>query len=289
MFMTIGKGLPDWLRRPIPHSEDIQRVEKVLRQWKVNTVCHSAFCPNRHECFFQGRLAFMILGGICTRNCAFCGVMKGKPAPLDPREPERIAAVVEEIGLSYVVVTSVTRDDLPDGGSAQFANTIRAIRRLSIVEGVEVLIPDFKGVLSSLEEVVQAHPAVLNHNVETVARLYPRIRPQSNYERSLEVLRRAKTLAKKLLTKSGFMLGFGETEGEVMGVMEDLKAAGCDFITLGQYLRPSPKHHPVVRYVPPEEFRHYQGIGEAMGFRGIASDPLVRSSFDAERLWKSRV
>jgi len=229
----------------------------------------------------------MILGNLCTRNCAFCGVTRGNPAPPDPGEPERVAAVARELGLRYVVVTSVTRDDLPDGGAAQFANTIKALRGLSSVEGVEVLISDFKGSLSSLQEVVQAHPLVLNHNVETVPRLYPEVRPQADYQRSLEVLRRAKPLAEALLTKSGLMLGLGEMEEEVVAVMEDLRGVGCDSLTLGQYLRPSLKHYPVVRYVPPEEFDHYRDIGRRMGFRGVASGPLVRSSFNAESLWKS--
>ncbi len=229
----------------------------------------------------------MILGNICTRNCAFCGVARGKPAPPDPTEPERIAAAARELGLSYVVVTSVTRDDLPDGGSAQFAETIRALKELGAIEGVEVLIPDFKGSPSSLNKVVQAHPTVLNHNLETVPRLYPEIRPQANYRRSLELLGRAKSSAQGLLTKSGLMLGLGEREEEVVAVLEDLRQVGCDFVTLGQYLRPSLGHHPVVRYLTPEEFSHYQDLGQRMGFRGVASGPLVRSSFSAEGLWKS--
>jgi lipoic acid synthetase len=230
----------------------------------------------------------MIMGDKCTRHCSFCNIGKGKPAPVDASEPERIAAAAKELALSYVVVTSVTRDDLDDGGARYFARTVSAVRKLAAVEEVEVLIPDFKGSASSLKTVIEAGPSVLNHNVETVERLHPAVRPQASYQRSLEVLRQAKSLAKQaILTKSGLMLGLGEMYAEVVGVMEDLRAAGCDFLTIGQYLSPSPKHHPVVRYVPPEEFGHYQVIAQRLGFRGVASGPLVRSSFGAQKLWQS--
>ena len=285
--LAADKRLPAWLRRPVPHGEDVQRVEKALRRWKVHTVCHGASCPNRQECFSSGRLTFMILGDVCTRSCAFCGITLGTPALVDPGEPERVAAVAGQLGLSYVVVTSVTRDDLPDGGAAQFARTIETVSKLGAVKGVEVLIPDFKGSLSSLQRVVQAHPDVLNHNVETVPRLYPEVRPQASYSRSLGVLRAAKSLGEKLLTKSGLMLGLGETEAEVVAVMEDLRAVDCDFVTLGQYIRPSLRHRSAARYVIPDEFSHYQEIGLSMGFSGVASGPLVRSSFHAEQLYKS--
>ena len=288
MSARAEQRLPTWLRRQVPRGEVAQRVNKVLHRWRVKAVCHSALCPNQHECFSQGRLTFMILGDKCTRHCAFCNVSKGKPAPVDASEPERIAAAAKELALSYVVITSVTRDDLADGGAKHFARTVGAVRKFTPIEGVEVLIPDFQGLVSSLEVVIEARPSVLNHNVETVERLHPAIRPQASYQRSLEVLRQAKSLAKQAsLTKSGLMLGLGETYAEVVGVMEDLRAAGCDFLTIGQYLSPSPKHHRVVRYVPPEEFGHYQIIGQRMGFRGVASGPLVRSSFGAQKLWES--
>ncbi len=262
-------------------------MQRLLHQWSVHTVCHSAACPNHGECFSQKKLTFMIMGKVCTRNCTFCNVTPGKPLALDTEEPERVAAVARELGLSYVVVTSVTRDDLPDGGAVQFARTIQALKKVSTVKGVEVLIPDFKGSLSDLEEVVRAQPTVLDHNLETVPRLYTEVRPQAHYGRSLQLLRRAKTLSGRLLTKSGLMLGLGEQEEEVMTVLADLRGVDCDFLTLGQYLRPSRQHHPVIRYVTPEEFQHYQDMAERMGFRGVASAPLVRSSFNAESLWQT--
>lgn len=288
MSARAEQRLPPWLRRQVPRGEVARKVNKVLHRWRVKAVCDSALCPNRLECFSQGRLTFMILGDKCTRHCSFCNIGKGKPAPVDASESGRIAAAAKELALSYVVITSVTRDDLADGGARHFARTVGALRKFTPIEGVEVLIPDFQGLASSLEAVIEAGPSVLNHNVETVERLHPVIRPQASYQRSLEVLRQAKSLAKQaLLTKSGLMLGLGETYAEVVGVMEDLRAAGCDFLTIGQYLSPSPRHHRVVRYVPPEEFGHYQIIAQRMGFRGVASGPLVRSSFGAQKLWES--
>jgi lipoic acid synthetase len=223
----------------------------------------------------------MILGNICTRNCSFCKVETGRPLPPDPAEPERLCQAVKELGLKYVVITSVCRDDLPDGGAVQFAQAIEALHRYGLGTGIEVLIPDFRGSLPSLEKVVAAQPIVLNHNVETVPRLYSEVRPQAKYRRSLEVLKRAKSLDKRLLTKSGFMLGLGETRNEIIALMEDLREAECDSITLGQYLSPSLKHREVVRYVTPDEFAQYEVIARKMGFLGVASGPLVRSSFNA--------
>jgi len=223
----------------------------------------------------------MILGNICTRNCSFCKVKTGRPLPPDPDEPQRLCRAVRELGLKYVVITSVCRDDLPDGGAVQFAQAIEVLHRHNSGIGVEVLIPDFRGSLSALEEVIAAQPTVLNHNVETVPRLYSEVRPQAKYHRSLELLKRAKSLDRELLTKSGLMLGLGEREDEVIEVMEDLREAGCDSITLGQYLRPSLKHHGVVRYVTPDEFAQYEAVARKMGFLGVASGPLVRSSFNA--------
>jgi lipoic acid synthetase len=260
---------------------------KLTRRLKLHTVCQSARCPNRSQCFAEGTATFMILGNICTRNCSFCAVKSGKPQAPDPQEPEQIVAAVRELGLRYVVITSVTRDDLPDGGASHFAQTIKAIKNYDPRISVEVLVPDFSGSLSALQIVVDALPAVLNHNVETVPRLYPEVRPKASYPRSIELLKQAKMLNNKLLTKSGLMLGLGETQPEVIEVMTDLRKANCDLLTIGQYLQPSLKHHKVARYVPPEEFAEYQKIGREMGFISVLSHPLVRSSFHAAKLHSS--
>jgi lipoic acid synthetase len=282
------KRLPPWLRRPVPHGEEVRKVQGVIRYWGLHTICESAFCPNRQECFSRGRVTFMILGDICTRNCAFCGVKTGRPLPPDPDEPDRLYAAAKELGLNYVVITSVCRDDLPDGGAAQFAQFIEILHCHDPSMRVEVLIPDFRGSRLALERVVAAQPTVLNHNVETVPRLYSEVRPQAKYHCSLEVLKRAKFLNRRLSTKSGLILGLGEREDEVIKVIEDLREADCDFITLGQYLRPSLRHREVVEYVTPEEFERYKVIGEEMGFLGVASGPLVRSSFGAEDMWQNQ-
>ena len=275
---------PEWLKlRPLD-STTLTKMRKLTRELKLHTICESARCPNRTECFAQGTATFMILGDICTRNCTFCAVKHGKPEAPDPQEPEHIVSAVKKLGLRYVVITSVTRDDLPDGGAVQFAQAIRALRRYNPGIEVEVLIPDFRGSLSALKKVIAAQPTVLNHNVETVPRLYSEVRPQAKYHRSLELLKRAKSLDGGLLTKSGLMLGLGEREDEVMEVMEGLREAECNSITLGQYLRPSLKHHEVVRYVTPDEFAQYGVIAKKMGFLGVASGPLVRSSFNATAL-----
>ena len=286
--MLVKKRLPPWLRRPVPHGQEVRKVQRAIRRWGLHTICESGSCPNRQECFSKGRLTFMILGNICTRNCAFCGVMTGKPLPPDPGEPERLCAAAKELALKYVVITSVCRDDLPDGGAAQFVMAIDALHRHNLSVKIEVLIPDFLGSLSALERVVAAQPTVLNHNIETVPRLYQEVRPQANYRRSLEVLKMAKSLNKSLLTKSGLILGLGEREDEVIEVMKDLREVDCDFITLGQYLRPSLRHHEVAEYITPEEFERYKVISEEMGFSGVASGPLVRSSFGAEDMWQKQ-
>jgi len=272
---------PSWVKKPIPHGEKVRKIRSVVHHRGLHTVCESAACPNRQDCYSQGKLTFMILGNICTRNCSFCKVKTGKPLPPDPDEPERLCGAAKELGLEYVVITSVCRDDLPDGGAAQFAQAIRALHRYNLGIGVEVLIPDFRGSLSALEKVIAAQPTILNHNVETAPRLYSEVRPQAKYRRSLELLKRAKSLDRELLTKSGLMLGLGEREDEVMGVMEDLREAECDSITLGQYLRPSLRHHEVVRYITLDEFALYGTIARKMGFLGVVSGPLVRSSFNA--------
>jgi len=272
---------PEWLKLSPLEPAILNKMRRLTRDLKLHTVCQSARCPNRPKCFAEGTATFMILGDICTRNCTFCAVKKGKPQAPDPQEPEHIVEAVNKLGLRYVVITSVTRDDLPDGGSSHFAQTIRAIHKYDPNIMVEVLIPDFKGSPSALQTVIDAFPAVLNHNIETVPRLYPEVRPQAKYQRSLELLKQAKLFSGGLLTKSGLMLGLGEAREEVIEVMADLRQAGCGVLTIGQYLQPSLKHHQLVRYIPPEEFEQYQNRGREMGFVAVISGPLVRSSFHA--------
>lgn len=272
---------PEWLKLSALDPALLARMGRLMRDLKLHTVCESARCPNRPRCFAEGTATFMILGDICTRNCTFCAVMHGKPQAPDPAEPEHIVEAVNKLGLRYVVITSVTRDDLPDGGSSHFAQTITAIQSYDARISVEVLIPDFGGSLSALQMVIDARPTVLNHNVETVPRLYPEVRPQANYQRSLELLKQARLLDGGILTKSGLMLGLGESRQEVFEVMADLRQTGCDILTIGQYLQPSLRHHRLVRYIPPEEFEEYQNAGMEMGFSGVASGALVRSSFNA--------
>ncbi|MFQ6121714.1 MAG: lipoyl synthase [Dehalococcoidales bacterium] len=276
---------PEWLKLTPLDPIILARMGKLIRYLKLHTVCESAHCPNRSNCFAQGTATFMILGDICTRNCTFCAVKSGKPRAPDPREPEHIVEAVKELGLQYVVITSVTRDDLPDGGASHFAQTIKAIQCYDAKISVEVLVPDFRGSLSALQTVIDASPAVLNHNVETVPRLYPEVRPQAKYQRSLELLQQAKMLDSQLVTKSGLMLGLGETRQEVVEVMGNLREANCDLLTIGQYLQPSLSHHRLVRYVPPEEFEEYQNVGKEMGFISVISAPLVRSSFHAAQTY----
>lgn len=278
---------PEWLKLSPLDPTILGRMNRLMRDLKLHTVCESARCPNRAECFARGTATFMILGDICTRNCTFCAVKHGMPQPADPEEPQHIVAAVNKLGLRYAVITSVTRDDLPDGGASQFAQTINAIHEYDSNIPVEVLIPDFKGSPSALQTVMNASPAVLNHNVETMPRLYPEVRPRANYQRSLELLEKARLLNGNLITKSGLMLGLGETRGEVIEVMTDLREAGCDLLTIGQYLQPSLSHHKVVKYIPPEEFQEYQNIGEKIGFTAVISGPLVRSSFHAAETYLS--
>jgi len=278
---------PPWLKKRIPPFQDLQKVKSILDGAELHTVCEEARCPNLGECFCGGTATFLILGRICTRNCGFCAVEHGISAPADGTEPEKVAHAVRKMGLQYVVITSVTRDDLFDGGASLFAKTIQAIRASNPKIKVEVLIPDFQGDLSSLKAVLKECPDVLNHNVETISRLYPEVRPQANYKRSLDLLRKSKELHPDISTKSGFMLGLGETENEVLELLRDLRQAGCDFLTIGQYLQPRKDRLPVVRYVPPEEFEEYKRIGEEMGFRAVASGPFVRSSFHAFEMFKT--
>lgn len=275
-------ALPSWIKRRFPPQEEWEGVQKLLRTLALHTVCESARCPNIGECFRRGTATFLILGNVCTRSCRFCAVAKGTPGSPDPEEPERVAEAARKLNLKHVVITSVTRDDLPDGGAGHFAATIMAIRRVLPQATVEVLVPDFQGKEEALSIVLAARPHVLNHNVETVPRLYPSVRPQANYERSLWLLGRAKEKAPDILTKSGLMVGLGETREEVEGVLRDLKSVQCDIVTIGQYLRPSVRHLPVAAYIPPEEFEYYREYALRLGFLGVASGPFVRSSYRAE-------
>src|ERR1700674_1192619 len=273
---------PEWLRVKFFNGERYQDLKRLMRTLELNTVCESARCPNMGECWEHRTATFMILGNICTRACGFCAVPSGKPAgPPDEQEPDRVAEAVERMGLRYAVVTSVNRDDQPDGGAAIFARTISEIRQRVPACKVEVLIPDFRGDLNALETVVSARPDVLNHNTETVPRLYHEVRKGAVYGRSLELLRRAKSLAPGMPTKTGLILGLGEEREEVLAAMQDLAAQGTDILTLGQYLQPTREHLPIVRYVHPDEFAEYQKLGEQMGFAQAESGPLVRSSYHA--------
>jgi len=272
---------PDWLRVRSPLNEDGLPVVRLLRQLSLHTVCEEAGCPNRGECFAKRTATFMILGNHCTRNCTFCTVTKEAPCAVDPDEPRRVADAVRELGLRHAVVTSVTRDDLPDGGAEQFAQVIRAIKSGDGAPVVEVLIPDFQGNWDALVAVIEAGPDILNHNIETVPRLYPEVRPMADYARSLELIARAKKALAGGYTKSGIMVGLGETHSEVLETLRDLRRAGCDILTIGQYLAPSKAHHPVVEYVTPDEFERYRREAEEMGFLFVASAPLVRSSYMA--------
>ena len=274
---------PPWLKVRFPGGPNYLRLKGVMRRQRLHTVCEEAHCPNVGECWEAGTATFMILGDVCTRSCGFCAVKSGRPIGLDRLEPMRVAHAVRELGLRHAVVTSVNRDDEPDGGAAIFASTIRWIRRLSPGTSVEVLVPDFIGAWDALAAVMEARPDILNHNTETVPRLYRRVRPKARYERSLELLHRAKGLAPGVLTKSGLMVGLGETKHELLMVMADLVDAGCDILTVGQYLRPSPKHLPVERYYRPEEFAELREAALRLGFRHVESGPLVRSSYHAER------
>jgi lipoic acid synthetase len=280
--------LPPWIRIRYGGRGIQERVNQLLADSDLHTVCQGAQCPNQHECFSRGVATFMILGDVCTRDCRFCAVTSGKPPPVDPDEPRRVAGAAAKLKLHHVVVTSVTRDDLPDGGAAHFAATIQALRQALPTATIEVLTPDFKGVEKDMDVVLAAAPDVFNHNLETVRRLQKRIRPAADYERSLGVLAYAAKSAIinrkfQIRTKSGLMVGLGETDDEIIEAMGDLRAAGVELLTIGQYLAPSGNHAPVERYVPPAQFEEYARRGAVMGFRNVASGPLVRSSYMAER------
>lgn len=276
------KRLPPWIRVRLRADGKFAKVHATLRKAGLHTVCEGANCPNKLECYNRGTATVMILGATCTRCCKFCAVPGGGPtAPADPREPEQVVAMARTLGLRYVVVTSVTRDDLADGGAGHFAETIIQLKRLNGVT-VEVLTPDFQGQHHLVATVLAAGPHVFNHNLETVRRLQTDLRPQANYDRSLQVLRIAAAWRPKLIVKSGLMVGLGETDDELMAALADLRAADCQSLTLGQYLAPSPRHWPIARFVPPAQFEHYRQCALAMGFRMVAAGPLVRSSYQAD-------
>ena len=272
---------PSWLKVRFPQGENYQELRELMRAQELHTICEEALCPNIGECWENRTATFLILGDVCTRNCGFCNVTTGRPTGLDLDEPERLARAVQKIGLRHIVITSVTRDDLPDGGSAIYAETIRRLREYVPGCGIEVLIPDFLGNWGALARVMAAGPDILNHNMETVPRLYRRVRPKAIYEQSLELLGRAKNLAPRVVTKSGLMAGLGETRDELLQTFSDLRDRGVDVLTVGQYLRPTMQHLPVERYVPPEEFADLKVAALALGFGHVESGPLVRSSYHA--------
>jgi lipoyl synthase len=285
----IQTGKPKWLRRSLPTGPEYEKIRQLLKKNDLTTVCREARCPNQFECYGKGTATFMILGDRCTRNCRFCAVGHRPDGPPDPEEPGRVAEAVVLLGLRYAVVTSVTRDDLGDGGASLFAETIRAIRQRSPTTLVEVLIPDLQGDRQALEAILTAGPDVLNHNIETVAGLYPEVRPQAEYRRSLDLLRRAKESNPRIPTKSGIMLGLGESHADLERTWHDLLACRCDILTMGQYLQPSADHLPVKRYLPPEEFADLEAEALALGFAGVASGPFVRSSYQAEKLYRQAI
>lgn len=275
------KRKPEWLRINMAKGRNLGYVKDILTKHSLNTVCEEANCPNRMECFSKKTATFMILGSECSRNCRFCNVSHGTLEEVNPNEPENVAKATKELGLKHVVITSVTRDDLPDGGAGHFAKVVNAIKAKDDKIVVEVLIPDLKGEKEAIKTIVESKPEIINHNIETVPRLYKGVRPMAIYERSLDVLKQVKEMDKSIFTKSGIMVGLGETEDEVIEVMKDLRNVDCDFLTIGQYLAPSKKHHPVIEYVTPETFEKYKVKAEELGFSFVASSPLVRSSYNA--------
>lgn len=276
---------PDWLRVKAPQWERVGNVKEILRDLALNTVCEEASCPNIGECFQAGTATFLIMGPACTRACPYCDIdFDKKPKALDPTEPTRLAEAVRRLRLNHVVITSVNRDDLADGGASQFVQCIQAVRAVSPHTTIEVLIPDLCGNWKALEIILQAAPEVLNHNTETIERLYRRVRPQGNYDRTLQLLQIARQIAPWLYTKSGIMVGLGETDAEIRQVMQDLRAVDCDILTIGQYLQPSQKHLQVNEFVTPEQFAAWQTFGEELGFLQVVSSPLTRSSYHAEQV-----
>ena len=275
---NMATSKPPWLKKKIDFAS-LRAMAAVAHDLRLHTICESAMCPNQSECYGRGTATFLIMGDTCTRNCRFCNVAHGQPDPIDIEEPSRVAQAVKQLGLRYAVITSVTRDDLEDGGSEHFARTIHTIRALNPGVKTEILVPDF---VHAIGRVVEAAPEVINHNMETVPRLYDRVRPGADYKRSLYLLEKVKTAGGDIRTKSGLMLGLGEDREEVLAVMSDLRRVGCDMLTLGQYLAPSKEHLPVQSYIHPESFRAYKITAEEMGFSFVASGPFVRSSYLAE-------
>ncbi len=277
---------PPWLKIRLRIGNDFRELEQIIEKWNLNTVCREAFCPNMGDCFNHRTATFLILGNRCTRKCSFCGVKKGSPLTPDPYEPKRVAHAVKEIGLTHTVITSVTRDDLPDGGAALFARTITEIKILQSESVVEVLIPDLNGSKESLSVILNASPQILGHNLETVPRLYPLARREADYKRSLKVLKMSKKLSPSVATKSSLILGMGEKKDEVLQVMDDLREVNCDLLTLGQYLPPASENFSLKRYYSPSEFQDFFQEGMKRGFRWVEANPLVRSSYKAGKQWK---
>lgn len=284
--MTV-KRKPEWLRIDLNKGRSLDYIKEMLEKLSLNTVCKEANCPNRMECFSKKTATFMILGRQCSRNCKFCNVSHGELQNVDPNEPENVAKAAIELGLKHVVITSVTRDDLADGGAGHFVEVIKAIKALDKKIVVEVLIPDLKGDKEALKKVVDAKPEIINHNIETVPRLYDEVRPEAIYKRSLELLKNVKLMDNNIFTKSGIMVGLGEKEEEVLEVLKSLREVGCDYLTIGQYLAPSKKHHPIIEYVHPITFQKYKEEAIMLGFSFVASNPLVRSSYNAAEMFKS--
>jgi lipoyl synthase len=281
--LTPGRRLPSWLKRALPRGNENFFTYNLLRELGLETVCENARCPNRPECYSRRTATFMILGNVCTRPCGFCSVPRGHPEQLQDDEPERVAEAAARLGLRHVVITSVTRDDLPDGGADHFHRCVLAVRRRTGA-AVEVLTPDFLGDKAAIERVLEARPEVYNHNTETVPRLYKRVRGRAEYERSLDLLAHVKSRCPEMVTKSGLMLGLGESRDELLDVLADLRAVKCDTLTLGQYLAPTLKHIPVARYVPPAEFDELKELALGLGFKHVASGPFVRSSYHADEM-----
>jgi len=276
---------PAWLRIRMAGGPKFSRIRGLIQEGGLNTVCQEARCPNQGECFSRGTATFLLMGSRCTRNCTFCAVSPGPPDPLDTEEPKRVAEAIRKMGIRYAVLTSVTRDDLRDGGADHFRRTVLAIKEQAPDTLLECLIPDFQGREESLQGVADSRPAVINHNVETVPRLYALVRPGADYQRSLSLFNYLKNRAPEVLTKSGLMVGLGEKEAEVLAVLQELRNQGCNLLTIGQYLQPTPAHLPVRRYVPPAEFAAWEERARQMGFEGVASGPLVRSSYQAASLF----
>ena len=278
---------PRWLKKRLPTGPTFENVKNLIGKDHLHTVCQEARCPNIWECFSQQTATFLIMGSRCTRDCRFCMVAQGPSGPPDPQEPVRVATAARQMALKYIVITSVTRDDLTDGGASFFANTIVEVRRQIPDAVIEVLIPDFQGDADALRTVLKAHPDVLNHNIETVPRLYPIVRPQARYERSLQLLEQVRSFNRQIPTKSGLMLGLGESPAEIRSTLKDLLKVGCGILTLGQYLQPSKTHLPVKRFIPPEEFEQWRQMAIEMGFAEVASGPFVRSSYHAKELYQA--